>query len=215
MKTIKQIADELGVSKQAINRYLCQLPPTTVTTNEKGIKQINASGEAILRSLVKPKSTTNQTIEPPTKDSVTDKVIKLLEKELTAKNKQIDDLNSRLAETSSAMIVAQQLHAGTIQKQLTTVVADERDDEGHNIAWYRKNNEEICGFLDNKDKTISELQKELEQANENTKKLEDGKNSEIKEYKSELERVKTELELLKTQKPTKKSGILGFFKKKE
>lgn len=49
----------------------------------------------------------------------------MLWKELEAKkNKQIEDLNARLAEVSSALVMAQQtaqaaqaLHAGTIQQQ--------------------------------------------------------------------------------------------------
>ena len=48
----------------------------------------------------------------------------MLRKELEIKNKQIEDLNARLAEVSSALVMAQQtaqaaqaLHAGTIQQQ--------------------------------------------------------------------------------------------------
>lgn len=51
-------------------------------------------------------------------------VIEMLRKELETKNKQIEDLNARLAEVSSALVMAQQtaqaaqaLHAGTIQQQ--------------------------------------------------------------------------------------------------
>ena len=52
-------------------------------------------------------------------------------KELETKNKQIEDLNARLVEVSSALVMAQQtaqaaqaLHAGTIQQQLTDGAAD-------------------------------------------------------------------------------------------
>lgn len=48
----------------------------------------------------------------------------MLRKELETKNKQIEDLNARLAEVSSALVMAQQtaqaaqaLYAGTIQQQ--------------------------------------------------------------------------------------------------
>ena len=50
----------------------------------------------------------------------------MLRKELETKNKQIEDLNARLAEVSSALLAAQQtaataqaLHAGTIKQQLS------------------------------------------------------------------------------------------------
>lgn len=55
----------------------------------------------------------------------------MLRKELETKNKQIEDLNARLAEVSSALVMAQQtaqaaqaLHAGTIQQQFIEGAAD-------------------------------------------------------------------------------------------
>ena len=52
--------------------------------------------------------------------------IDTLQGQLSVKDKQIEELNSRLAEVSSALVVAQQtaqdaqaLHAGTIRQQLT------------------------------------------------------------------------------------------------
>ena len=65
-------------------------------------------------------------------------LISMLQKELDRKNeqlsvkdKQIEELNARLAEISSALVVAQQtaqaaqaLHAGTIRQQLTDGDAD-------------------------------------------------------------------------------------------
>ena len=51
--------------------------------------------------------------------------------QLSVKDKQIEELNARLAEISSALVVAQQtaqaaqaLHAGTIRQQLTDGDAD-------------------------------------------------------------------------------------------
>ena len=130
MKTIKQIADEIGVSKQAVSKRLVQLPPTEVTTNEKGVKLISLYGTEILKNLISPNTnqlpptkppTTNQL--PPTNES---ELYKILKTELEAKNKLIDELSARLAETTSALVAAQQtaqaaqmLHAGTIQKQIT------------------------------------------------------------------------------------------------
>ena len=53
--------------------------------------------------------------------------------QLSVKDKQIEDLNARLAEVSSALVAAQQtaqaaqaLHAGTIRQQLTS--GDAADD---------------------------------------------------------------------------------------
>lgn len=98
-KTIKQIADELGVSKQRVYRFIKQN-----CINEAHQNRIN--------------------------DTVSDAVIELLREELNRKNEQIQQLNNRLAETTAALVTAQQtiqavqqttqtaqaLHAGTIQQ---------------------------------------------------------------------------------------------------
>ncbi|HJI78273.1 MAG TPA: hypothetical protein OIM17_09770 [Clostridiales bacterium] len=69
----------------------------------------------------------------------------MLRKELEIKNKQIEDLNARLAEVSSALVMAQQtaqaaqaLHAGTIQQQFIEGAADpapEQSQESEKRSW--------------------------------------------------------------------------------
>ena len=125
MKTIKQIADDLGVSKQAVSKQLPRLPPTTVTTNEKGVKLIDTSGEAILKTLISPKSPTKPPTTPPTDKEFTNKLIAILESELANKNQQLEvkdeqikELNARLAEAHAIINSEQLLHGGTLQKQL-------------------------------------------------------------------------------------------------
>jgi predicted DNA binding protein len=134
MKTIKQIADEIGVTKQAVSKRLSQLPPTEVSTASNGTKLISPNGEGILKDLIKP--TTNQLPSTviPTVDSVDTNVIKLLQdnmsllqEQLAEKDRQIKDLsqqNKGLNETIK--IQAQSINAerhndlaDTIQKQLT------------------------------------------------------------------------------------------------
>lgn len=81
-------------------------------------------------------------------DAVSDAVIEMLRKELEIKNKQIEDLNARLAEISSALVMAQQtaqaaqaLHAGTIQQQLIEEAADpapEQSQESEKRSWLHR-----------------------------------------------------------------------------
>lgn len=69
----------------------------------------------------------------------------MLRKELEIKTKQIEDLNARLAEISSALVMAQQtaqaaqaLHAGTIQQQIIEETADlapEQSQEPEKRSW--------------------------------------------------------------------------------
>ena len=140
MKTIKQIADELGVSKQAIRKQLDKLPQTSVSTGANRLILIDPSGEAILRTLVGTKIKS----QPQTKVS-TDKnklILELqfkiekleLEKELNGSSysEKLDILNRelerkdaiineqlcQLKELNKGILQAQALHAGTIQQQL-------------------------------------------------------------------------------------------------
>lgn len=123
MKTIKQIADELGVSKQAVRKQLDKLPPTTMVTGDNRAILVKPDGEAILISLIKTKLPPVSTNQPQTVDTIVD----MLRKELEIKNEQIRELNARLAESNTALVAAQQtaqaaqaLHAGTIHQQLTS-----------------------------------------------------------------------------------------------
>ena len=120
MKTIRQIADEIGVSKQAVyKRY-------------------------------KGKLHTERSIGAPLEYTENDKIITVLQttidtlqEQLSVKDKQIEELNARLAETSAALVAAQQtaqaaqaLHAGTIQQQLTGESAEqEAYDQEKRRSW--------------------------------------------------------------------------------
>lgn len=125
MKTIKQIADEIGVSKQAVSKRLSQLPPTEVSTADNGTKLVSPCGERILKELIKPTANQLPPTEPPTVDSVDSNIIKLLQDnmnvlqgQLAEKDKQIAKLTSALENTTASLHAAQLLHGGTM-KQLT------------------------------------------------------------------------------------------------
>ena len=137
--TIAEIAAECGVSEQAVRGW-CRR--NHVAKDAKGSFAISESQKTaiyqhylgvgrnqVLQS-AKPSFATCETSETA--------LISMLQKELDRKNeqlsvkdKQIEELNARLAEISSALVVAQQtaqaaqaLHAGTIRQQLTDGDAD-------------------------------------------------------------------------------------------
>ena len=134
-KTIKQIADEIGVSKQTVyKRYkgklytVCAPYAHTERSNGAVLEQSeNAGVVAVLQT-----------------------TIDTLQGQLAIKDKQIEELNARLAEVSSALVAAQQtaqaaqaLHAGTIQQQLLSGEsgADQQGREpepGGKRSWFRK-----------------------------------------------------------------------------
>ena len=126
-KTIKQIADELGVSKEAIRKHLDKLPPTSVTTGANRAILVKPRGEAVLLTLVSTRSTNvgAKVKVAPTNDT-TLKLIDMLQRELDKKNKQldvkdkqIDELNKRLAEAFTTIGHAQQLHGADKVIELT------------------------------------------------------------------------------------------------
>ena len=127
MKTIKQIADEIGVSKTAVRKYLTDEVKNKFAKTVSGTIYIDDTGENLIKSAFEQKVSqtkfagvsANQFAEVST-------LVSMLQGELEIKNEQIRELNNRLAESNAALVAAQQtaqaaqmLHAGTIQKQLT------------------------------------------------------------------------------------------------
>ena len=153
MKTIKQIADELGVSKQAIF-YRIKRPPLSntlqsLTSKIDGVLMVHFDGETLIKQAFD-KSTVKEfgnfgDKEPSKENTLFDgEIIKLLQnnivvlqRQLDIKDEQIRELNERLAESNAALVTAQQsaqaaqaLHAGTMQKQLIDSRADARSPRG-------------------------------------------------------------------------------------
>ena len=124
MKTIRQIADETGVSKQTVyKRYKGKLH--TERSNGEVLEQSENVGViAVLQT-----------------------TIDTLQGQLAIKDKQIEDLNARLSESNAALVAAQQtaqaaqaLHAGTIQQQLTsgTDQSEGSGDEPKKQGWFSR-----------------------------------------------------------------------------
>jgi len=133
VKTIKQIADELGVSKQAVykrykGRLKEQLLPYVHTVD--GIVYIGEQGETLIKSDFGEPTAYSGAHTGANTDIPLDTVIGILKSdnetlksELAVKNRQIDELSARLADTTAALVAAQQtaataqaLHAGTMKQ---------------------------------------------------------------------------------------------------
>ena len=168
-KTIKQIADEIGVSKQTVyKRYKGKLYTVCApyAHTEQGVLYIEEQGETIIKQdfLQKECSIGAHTYAHTERSNgavleqsenagvvaVLQTTIDTLQGQLAIKDKQIEELNARLAEVSSALVAAQQtaqaaqaLHAGTIQQQLLSGEsgADQQGREpepGGKRSWFRK-----------------------------------------------------------------------------
>lgn len=154
--TIKEIAAECGVSEQAVRAW-CRR--NEVAKDAKGSFTISESIKTAIyqyyrvverNEVSQPAKASCETFE--TSETV---LIAMLQKELDLKNeqlavkdKQIEELNARLAESNVALVAAQQtaqaaqaLHAGTLQQQLLTdeEEADQHNQElGQKRSWFSK-----------------------------------------------------------------------------
>lgn len=166
MKTIRQIADEIGVSKQAVyKRYKGKLYTVCApyAHTEQGTLYIEEQGETLIKQDFLQDNCSNGshtdthtecTIGAPLEYMDNDKIIAILQVsidtlqgQLAVKDKQIEELNARLAESSAALVAAQQtaqaaqaLHAGTIQQQLAgDTEADQQSEEAkQKRSWVSK-----------------------------------------------------------------------------
>ena len=140
-KTIRQIADEIGVSKQAVyKRYKGKLHTVCApyAHTEQGVLYLSEQAETLIKQdfLKDDRSNgahTERSIGAVPEQSqeagvvaVLQTTIDMLQGQLAVKDRQIEELNARLAEVSSALLAAQQtaataqaLHAGTIKQQLS------------------------------------------------------------------------------------------------
>lgn len=135
MKTIKQIADEMGVSKQAVQKRIAREPLCTsiqpyISTNA-GTKYIEDTGITLIKAAFSAAGPTTQSIPVHTdKKETMDILVSMLQKELdrkdsqlAAKDRQITDLSAQLAATTDALLAAQKtidneqlLHARTMKQ---------------------------------------------------------------------------------------------------
>lgn len=138
MKTIKQIADEIGVSKQAVRKKITPEIGNQFAVTKGNTVYISEQGETLIKSAFF-KVTGNQVTS---NETVTiDNLVTILQEDIRAKNQQIADLTAELTrerehsrETSDKLARltenAQTLHLGTIHQQLlpdtSDVIAEEQ-----------------------------------------------------------------------------------------
>ncbi len=103
-KTIKQVADEIGVSKTAIRKYMDDTFKTAYTTQEgeKGPVLISDEGVEVLKGKCKGRNTENQVVETTanqvetTTNHTENDVIEILKLELETLNKQLEAKDEQL-----------------------------------------------------------------------------------------------------------------------
>ena len=143
MKTIRQIADEIGVSKQAVyKRYKGKLHTVCApyAHTEQGVLYLSEQAETLIKQdfLQNDRSNGAHTdthtersigavLERPQEAemlAVLQVTIDTLQGQLAVKDQQIEKLTEALVAAQQTAAAAQALHAGTIQQQLLTGEAE-------------------------------------------------------------------------------------------
>ena len=131
MKTIRQIADEIGVSKTAVNKQIANLGLRSGLRKNGNQFAIDEHQEALIKQAFSEKSQTEIENQTQTKTQtenheVSDLVcvlqatIDTLQGQLEVKDRQIEKLTEALVAAQQTAAAAQALHAGTIQQQFLT-----------------------------------------------------------------------------------------------
>lgn len=131
MKTIRQIADEIGVSKTAVNKQIENLGLRSGLRKNGNQFAIGEEQEALIKLAFSEKSQTKNENQSQTKSQtanhevcdlvcVLQATIDTLQGQLQVKDKQIEQLTEALVAAQQTAAAAQALHAGTMQQQLFT-----------------------------------------------------------------------------------------------
>ena len=163
MKTIREIADEIGVSKQAVFKKIKREPLSTslqgLTSTVDGRLTVSVDGEKLIKQAFpqgKP-STNHQPVDGVVDGQVDGPVdgmiailqatIDTLQGQLEVKDRQIEQQTQTITRLSDALVAAQQtaaaaqaLHAGTMHQQLLSgeAGADQQSQEpeaGQKRSW--------------------------------------------------------------------------------
>ena len=148
MKTIRQIADEIGLSKTAVNKQIANLGLRSGLRKNGNQFAIDEHQEALIKEAFSEKSQTEIENQTQTENhEVSDLVcvlqatIDTLQGQLEVKDRQIEKLTEALVAAQQTAAAAQALHAGTIQQQLLTgeAGADQQGQEPEQKrGWFSK-----------------------------------------------------------------------------
>ena len=152
MKTIRQIADEIGVSKTAVNKQIANLGLRSGLRKNGNQFAIDERQETLIKQAFLEKSQTEIENQTQTKSQtenheVSDLVcvlqatIDTLQGQLEVKDRQIEKLTEALIAAQQTAAAAQALHAGTIQQQLVTGDARaDQQEQGSKLSkrWWRR-----------------------------------------------------------------------------
>ena len=159
MKTIRQIADEIGVSKTAVSKQIANLGLRSGLRKNGNQFAIDEHQEALIKQAFFEKTQTEIENQSQTKTQTENRevgdlvcvlqaTIDTLQGQLEVKDRQLEQqvqaitrLTDALAAAQQTAAAAQALHAGTLQQQFLTGVVEEsqkNQEQGKKHGWVRK-----------------------------------------------------------------------------
>ena len=130
-KTIKQIADELGVSKTAVRKKIENLGLRSSLQKNGNQFAIDEKQESLIKSAFSENKTeTKSETKTQTETETVSTLVSMLQKELESKNEQIATLQRLLDQE-------QQLRMVTEQKYLLLEEKTEEQEEVHKKPWWK------------------------------------------------------------------------------
>lgn len=159
MKTIRQIADEIGVSKTAVSKQIANLGLRSGLRKNGNQFAIDEHQEALIKQAFFEKTQTEIENQSQTKTQTENRevgdlvcvlqaTIDTLQGQLEVKDRQIEQqaqtitrLTDALAAAQQTAVAAQALHAGTIQQQLVAGEGEELQQERETVprrSWWKR-----------------------------------------------------------------------------
>ena len=159
MKTIRQIADEIGVSKTAVSKQIANLGLRSGLRKNGNQFAIDKHQEALIKQAFSEKTQTEIENQSQTKTQtenhevgdlvcVLQATIDTLQGQLEVKDRQIEQqaqtitrLTDALAAAQQTAVAAQALHAGTIQQQLVAGEGEELQQKRETVprrSWWKR-----------------------------------------------------------------------------
>lgn len=150
MKTIRQIADEIGVSKTAVNKQIENLGLRSSLQKNGNQFTIDERQETLIKQAFFEKTQIKIEKQPKTKTKtenhevfdlicVLQATIDTLQGQLEVKDQQIEKLTEALTAAQQTAAAAQALHAGTMQQQLSECsVESDVYETKEKKSWFQK-----------------------------------------------------------------------------
>ena len=140
MKTIRQVADEIGVSKTAIYKKIDNLGLRSKLSKKGNQFLIDENVESFIKSAFKEKKETESKTESKTETKSENQqvidLIAMLQEELKIKNDQISALNAQLQQSHELIKHEQQLRAIAEQKVLQITDMQEKESEKRKHSFF-------------------------------------------------------------------------------